>query len=62
MKDLESLDKASKTIEPWEILLDLGHYLSYNYNQLLSALTEFKEINEKVMARTLLKLSFYNTG
>ena len=32
MKDLDILDKASKIVEPWEILLDLGHYLSYNYN------------------------------
>jgi hypothetical protein len=35
---LDNLDKASKMLEPWQVLLDLGHYASYNYNYLLIAL------------------------
>lgn len=59
---LDNLDKASKMLEPWEILIDLGHMSSYNYNYLLLALSEFKDINEKTMAKTLLKISYHNTG
>ena len=51
---LDNLDKAYKMLEPWQILLDLGHYSSYNYNSLLKSLEEFKDINEKTMAKTLL--------
>lgn len=59
---LEHLDKANKVLEPWEILLDLGHFSTYNYNYLISTLSDFKDINEKIMARTLLRLSLNHTG
>lgn len=59
---LESLDKISKMVEPWEILLDIGHFVTYNYNQLLNCLSDFKDVNEKGMARTLLQLSLNHTG
>lgn len=59
---LDYLDKANKVLEPWEVLLDLGHYATYNYNYLLNCLTDFKDINEKVMARTILHLSLNHTG
>jgi hypothetical protein len=42
--------------------LDLGHYSSYNYNYLLKSLEDFKDINEKTMAKTLLHLSFNHSG
>jgi hypothetical protein len=28
---LEHLSMANKILEPWEVLLDLGHYVSFNY-------------------------------
>jgi Holliday junction resolvasome RuvABC ATP-dependent DNA helicase subunit len=49
-------------LEPWQVLLDLGHFSSYNYNYLLKILEDFKDINEKTMARTLLNLSINHTG
>ena len=42
--------------------MDLGHFSSYNYNQLLKSLEDFKDINENTMARTLLHLSLNHTG
>lgn len=59
---LDHLDKACKMIEPWELLLDVGHYASFNYNYLVMTLQDFKDINEKTMARTLLHLSRHHTG
>lgn len=59
---IDNLDKTFKIMEPWQLLIDLGHFSSYNYNQLLKALEDFKDINEKIMARTLLYLSFNHTG
>lgn len=49
-------------LEPWQLLLDLGHYSTYNYNYLLMSLQDFKDINEKTMVKTLLNLALYNTG
>lgn len=41
---------------------DLGHFASYNYSYLLKILEDFKDINEKTMARTLINLSINHTG
>jgi hypothetical protein len=54
---LDFLDKSSKMLEPWQVLYDLGHYGSYNYNALCKTLEEFKDINERTMVRTLLYLA-----
>jgi len=59
---IDDLDKSYKMLEPWQILIDLGHYCSYNHNYLLKVLEDFKDINEKGMARTLLYLSQNHTG
>lgn len=42
--------------------MDLGHFCTYNYNYLVMTLSDFKEMNEKIIARTLLWLSFHHTG
>lgn len=59
---LDHIDKSFKLLEPWQVLLELGYYTSYNYNYLVKALEDFRDINEKTMARTLLMLSLNNTG
>ena len=59
---LDSLDKSYKMLQPWQLLLDLGHFSTYNYNYLLKILEEFKDISEVTMARTLLHLSQNHTG
>jgi hypothetical protein len=59
---LDNLDKSHKMLEPWQLLLDLGHMSTYNYNYLLMALQEFRDINERVMVKTLLQLAVHNTG
>lgn len=59
---LEHLERTCKMIEPWQVLLDLGHYVSYNYNYLLLTMSDFKDISELTMARTLLYLSYHHTG
>jgi hypothetical protein len=59
---LEHLTWANKFLEPWEVLLDLGHFISFNYQQLIMALQDFKDINERTMANMMLHLSLHNTG
>lgn len=54
---LDHLDKSNKMLEPWQILLDLGHYATYNYNYLLMTFSDYKDISEVIMAKTLLHLS-----
>jgi len=49
-------------LEPWQFLNDLGHFASYNYSYLLKVLEDFKDINERTMARTLINLSINHTG
>lgn len=59
---LEHLTLASRILEPWEVLLDLGHHISFNYQQLIMALQDFKDIDERDMASMILHLSLHNTG
>lgn len=59
---LDNLDKAFKILEPWQLLVDIGHYCTYNYGYLLKVLEDFKDINEMKMARTLLHLAYNHTG
>ncbi len=49
-------------VEPWQVLVDIGHYVTYNYNYLLMTLSEFKDFNEFTMAKTLLNLALHHTG
>ena len=35
---LNHLTQVQKLLEPWEVLIDLGHYSSYNYQMLSMAL------------------------
>lgn len=59
---IDNLDKCYKMLEPWQLLIDLGHFCSYNLSYLLKILEDFKDINERTMARTLLHLSINHTG
>lgn len=59
---LSHLPQISKLLEPWEILIDLGHYSSVNYQTLTMALQDFKDITEKTMANMLLHLAVHNSG
>lgn len=59
---IDNLDKSYRMLEPWQLLVDLGHFSSYNYNYLLKILEDFKDINERTMARTLLQLAVHHTG
>lgn len=51
---LEHLEFVNKVLQPWEVLIDIGHNSSYMYDYLLKTLTEFRGIDEKVMALTIL--------
>jgi hypothetical protein len=51
---LENLEFIHKMIQPWEVLLDIGHSSSYMYEFLIKTLSEFKGIDEKTMALTIL--------
>lgn len=59
---LNHLSQVSKLLEPWEVLIDLGHYSSFNYQMLSTALQDFKDINEKTMANMLLHLAVHYSG
>jgi hypothetical protein len=54
---IDHLDKAFKVLEPWQVLVDIGHYCTYNYNYLLKVLEDFRDVNEMKMAKTLLHLA-----
>lgn len=60
--DFESLTNVGTFLQPWEVLLDLGHYSSFDYQVLSMALQDFKDINERVMANTILHLALNHTG
>ena len=59
---LDNLDKSYRMLEPWQVLIDLGHYSTYNHTYLLKVLEEFKDMNELRMAKTLLYLSQNHSG
>jgi hypothetical protein len=59
---LEDLEYVHKMIQPWEVLIDIGHSSSYMYDFLFKTLQEFKNIDEKIMAQTILHLSVHHTG
>lgn len=44
------------------MLLDIGHSSSHSYDFLLKVLSDFKNIDEKTMAHTLLQLSINHAG
>ena len=44
-------------MDPADLLLDLGHMTTYNYDELLYVLGEFKNITPEQMASTLIKLA-----
>ena len=59
---LEHLEFIHKVLQPWEVLIDIGHAGSYMYDFLLKTLSEFKGIDEKVMAQTILQLAINHQG
>ena len=55
--------KVSKLMQPWEMLMDLGHVSNNsNYQLLTMVLQDFKDINESTMANTILHLAINNSG
>ena len=44
------------------MLIDIGHNSSYMYDYLLKTLSEFRGIDEKVMALTILQLAVHHQG
>mmetsp|Transcript_11996 Transcript_11996/g.18530 ORF Transcript_11996/g.18530 Transcript_11996/m.18530 type:complete len:99 (-) Transcript_11996:681-977(-) len=59
---LEFLDDIQEILNPWEILLDLGHSCSYNYDYLLKTLGEFRRMDERTMALTVVHLATHHSG
>ena len=59
---IDHLLNVNKILEPWQVLIDLGHFSSLNYNMLSLALQDFKDISEKTMASTLLHLAVHHSG
>jgi len=59
---LDFLEKMNKILEPWEVLLDIGPFSTYNYNYLMNVLNDFKDMSEQMMAKTLLYLSLHHNG
>jgi len=49
-------------LQPWEILIDIGHNSSYMYDFLVKTLSEFKSMDDQTMALTLLHLAINHTG
>ena len=55
--------RVSKLMQPWEMLMDLGHVSNNsNYQLLTMVLQDFKDINESTMANTILHLAINNSG
>lgn len=60
--DFDSLMRVSKFLQPWEVLEDLGYFNNQDYNLLTMVLQDFKDINERTMANTLVHLALKNSG
>ena len=60
--DFDTLSRASRFMQPWEVLQDLGYYSTFDYQVLTMALQDFKDINERTMAHTILRLALNNSG
>jgi hypothetical protein len=54
---LDDFEFARNVIKPWEILVDLGHNASHNFDFLVKSLAEFKGLEEIEIAETLLQLA-----
>ena len=54
---LDDFEFAKNVITPWEILVDLGHNASHNFDFLVKSLQEFKGLEEDEMAETILHLA-----
>lgn len=59
---LEHLELVHKILQPWEVLIDVGHSSSYQYDFLVKILSEFKNIDTKCMAETILQLAIHHQG
>jgi hypothetical protein len=59
---LENLDSYVDFVKPWEILLDLGHSCSASQESLMRVLSDFKNMDEKTIALTILYLSMDHSG
>lgn len=57
---LEDLEFASKILNPWDALIDLGPHSTQSYDYLLKTLGEFKQMDELTMAKMLVQLAFNN--
>ena len=60
--NFDHLTQASKFMQPWEVLLDLGYYSNFDYQLLTMVLQDFKDIDEHTMANTILQLALKNSG
>ena len=60
--DFDRLSNVSTIMQPWEVLADLGYYSNFDYQVLTMVLQDFKSINERTMANTILHLALNNSG
>lgn len=44
------------------MLQDLGYYSNFDYQVLTMVLQDFKDINERTMANTILQIALKNSG
>lgn len=49
-------------MQPWEVFEDLGYYSTFDYQVLTMILQDFKDINERTMANTILHLALKKSG
>lgn len=54
--------RVSKFMQPWEVLEDLGYFNTFDFQLLTMVLQDFKDIDEQVMANTILHLAIHNSG
>jgi hypothetical protein len=59
---IENLSVLTDIVKPWEILLDLGHGCSNQFETLMKVLQDFKNMDEKTMGLTILYLSINHSG
>ena len=58
--DFDNLCKISRVLQPWEVICDLGYFSNFDYQALTMVLQDFKDINERTMANTILHLALNN--
>ena len=59
---VDKLEKSNKMVDLWQTLVELGHYVSFNYNYLQQVFKDYLHLKEPELAKNLIMLSINYHG